>query len=121
MDSHQHHQRALCPRLTHGSLDLQRNDRLGRRRSHERFEHRREILRPIWSNANRDPHFYGNADTHCHCNADSNGDSNSHTYFYTETFTDTETGANASASTHPSTTPITEPYENKTHCTIRIL
>jgi hypothetical protein len=44
LDIHQHHQRALCPRLTHGSLDLQRNDRLGRRRSHERFEHRREIL-----------------------------------------------------------------------------
>jgi hypothetical protein len=87
LDSHQHHQRALCPRLTHGSLDLQRNDRLGRRRSHQRFEHRREILRPIWSNANRDPDFYGNADTHFNRNADthfngdtdSNGDYNSYT------------------------------------------
>jgi hypothetical protein len=86
---------------------------LGRRRSHEPFEHRRKILRPIWSNANRDPDFYGIADTHCYCNADSDGDSNRYTYF------DAETGANAPASPHPSTTPITQPYENKTHCTIR--
>ena len=30
LDSHQHHQRALCPRGSHGSVDGQRNDRLGR-------------------------------------------------------------------------------------------
>ena len=30
LDSHQHHQRARWPRLSHGSLDRQRNDRLGR-------------------------------------------------------------------------------------------
>jgi len=53
------------------------------------LEHRREILRPIWSNANRDPDFYGNADTHF------NRDTNNNPYFDTETFTDSETGANA--------------------------
>ena len=30
LDSHQHHQRARCPKRSHGSLDRQRNDRLGR-------------------------------------------------------------------------------------------
>ena len=30
LDSHQHHQCARCPRRSHGSLDRQRNDRLGR-------------------------------------------------------------------------------------------
>ena len=107
MDIHQHHQRALCPRLTHGSLDLQRNDRLGRRRSHQRFEHRREILRPIWPYTNTDSYSYpyGDADTYAQCYRHSNGngdgytdrdgDYNSNPYFDTETFTNAETGANA--------------------------
>ena len=42
LDGHQHHQRALCPRRSHGSVDRQRNDRLGRT-CRQRFEHRREI------------------------------------------------------------------------------
>ena len=32
MDSHQHHQRALCPMGSHRSVDRQRDDRLGRLR-----------------------------------------------------------------------------------------
>ena len=60
---------------------------MGRRRSHEPFEHRREILRPIRSNANRDPDFYGIADTHCYCNADSNGDSKDYTGRKTSSYT----------------------------------
>jgi len=54
---------------------------LGRRRSHERFEHRREILRPIWSNANPDPDF--------------NCSRNSYAERLAETFTDAEAGASA--------------------------
>jgi hypothetical protein len=64
------------------------------------LEHRREILRPIWSNANRDPDFYGNADTHFNCNRDS------YAYFDGETFTDAETGANAQAASHAATAPV---------------
>jgi hypothetical protein len=85
LDTHQHHQRALCPRLTHGSLDLQRNDRLGRRRSHQRFEHRREILCAVWSYTYTDGDAYCNPNGNCHSNL----------YFDTETFTNAETGANA--------------------------
>ena len=43
LDSHQHHQRARCPSRSHGSLDRQRNDRLGRKWQRRLFEHRREI------------------------------------------------------------------------------
>ena len=42
LDSHQCHQRAGWPTLSHGSLDRERNDRLGRRRAPS-FEHRRKI------------------------------------------------------------------------------
>jgi len=102
LDIHQHHQRALCPRLTHGSLDLQRNDRLGRRRSHQRFEHRREILRAIQrdadANSNCDGHSYGYSDgdayayayahpytyTYCYANR------YCHTYAYFDASADTD-------------------------------
>ena len=107
MDIHQHHQRALCPRLTHGSLDVQRNDRLGRRRSHECFEHGREILRPIYSNA--DTHRYGNADS------DGDSNSNSYTYNYSESYcyADRNAQRNAAAyaiteaASHSGTAPLT--------------
>jgi len=72
---------------------------LGRRSSHQPFEHRREILRPIWSNANANPDFYGNPD--------SDGDSNSYTYFDTETFTDTKSCANAQAASYSAAAPVT--------------
>ena len=42
LDSHQHRRRAKRPIRSHGSLDWQRNDRLGRIRRHL-FEHRRAI------------------------------------------------------------------------------
>jgi hypothetical protein len=92
LDIHQHDQCAHCPRLTHGSLDLQRNDRLGRRRSHQRFEHRREILRPIWSNANpdtdfnRDANFNGNRNSYTHAYANTDGNSDSNGYAYTDSY-----------------------------------
>ena len=37
LDSHQHHQRARCAERSHGSLDRQRNDRLGWFNSWPRF------------------------------------------------------------------------------------
>jgi hypothetical protein len=79
------------------------------------LEHRREILRPIWSNANRDPDFYGNADTHFNRDTNFNCNRNSYAYFDVETFTYAETGANAQAASYAATAPITI-YEKETHC-----
>ena len=82
-------------------MDGQRNDRLGRAgQFRQQFEHRRQILRPIWSNANRDPDFYGNPDTHCYCNADSDCDSNS--YSNSNCNSDPNSASsNANANTNP--------------------
>ena len=94
MDIHQHHQRALCPRLTHGSLDLQRNDRLGRRRSHERFEHldhRREILCTSYDSysytiGDAEPYTYSYnySYSESYCYADRNAQRNAAAYTLTE-------------------------------------
>jgi hypothetical protein len=88
LDSHQHHQRAYCPIRSHGSLDRQRNDRLGRIQR-QLFEHRREILRAIWSNANSDTHTDGDTD--------SNSDRDS----YNNSKGDTDTEVSSHASTAP--------------------
>ena len=69
MDSYQHHQRARWPRTSHGSVDRQRNDRLGRTRQRRLFEHRRAILRG-----------YTNSDTHANTYSDGDGHSNSYSY-----------------------------------------
>jgi len=53
LDSHQHHRRARWPIRSHGSLDWQRNDRLGWN-WRSLFEQRREILRAIRPNTNTD-------------------------------------------------------------------
>ena len=50
-------------------MDRQRNDRLGRIRRRQRFEHRRAILRG-----------YTNSDTHANTYSDGDGHSNSHSY-----------------------------------------
>jgi len=84
LDGHQQHQRARWPIRAQGSVDRQRNDRLGRTwSSRHRVANRREILR----STQRD------ADANANCN--SHGNTNSNPYFDTETFTDAETGANA--------------------------
>ena len=43
LDGYEHHQRAHCPSRSHGGVDRQRNDRLGRNGRSITFEHRREI------------------------------------------------------------------------------
>src|SRR5258705_12239240 len=42
LDSYQHYQRAGCPSLSHGSVDRQRNDRLGRWFEHQRAKQPRQ-------------------------------------------------------------------------------
>jgi hypothetical protein len=98
LDIHQHHQRALCPRLTHGSLDLQRNDRLGRRRSHERFEHRREIL-------------CTNHDSYSHTIGDAEPYTYSYNYSYSESYcyADRNAQRNAAAYTLAEAAPDSTP------------
>ena len=76
LDSRQHNQRAYCPVRSYGSLDRQRNDRLGRIQRQQLFRHRREILRAIAntnSDCNSDLDAYGDSyfDTYGYCNADS--------------------------------------------------
>ena len=62
----------------------------------------------------------GNRDAHTHSDSNRDGDCNRYTYFDTQTFTDPETAANAQAASYAATAPVTI-YENKTHCTIRLL
>ena len=129
MDSHQHHQRARWPRISHGSLDRERDDRLGRTWHRRLFEHWREILRAIQSNPNpnsnvysysdRNAHSYiyahanvnsdadSNSDIHSDAYTDGDSDSNSYTYFDTETFTNAESCANAQAAYHATAPPVT--------------
>jgi hypothetical protein len=80
LDSYQHYQRARCPRISHGSVDRQRNDRLGRKRRQQRFEHRRAILRGY---TNSDTHANTYSDGHSH--SYSYGDRNRDTYTYSDT------------------------------------
>ena len=66
LDGHQHHQRARWPIRSHGNLDRQRNDRLGRpllQWGLSCLEHRRQILR-----GGTEP------DTHAYCQSNSDGD-----------------------------------------------
>jgi len=67
LDSYEHHQLAFGARLSHGSLDRERNDRVGRVQR-QLFEHRREILRAIWF-------------TDAYSNTNCNSDTKSHTDF----------------------------------------
>jgi hypothetical protein len=96
LDGYKYHRRARRPRLSHGNLDWQPNDHLGRSWSRPHlFEHRRQILRgctksDAYSDGDRDSngyiyaytnsyvhsHAYGNIDTYVHSHADSDGYSN---------------------------------------------
>ena len=71
MDSNDTHQCPLCPSGSHGSVDRQRNDRLGRIRRRQLFEHRRAILRG-----------YTNSDTHANTYSDGDGDGDGHSNRY---------------------------------------
>ncbi len=79
MDSHQHHQRALCTSRSQSSVDRDRNDRLGRR---QRFEHRRQILR-LWSGSNADANIFSDPNRDSHSHGYAHGDCNSNAECYT--------------------------------------
>ncbi len=98
-------------------MDREPNDRLGRRRQRQLFEHRREILRDCsqsythanaYSYSNSYAHTDSNANSDCYCdgNTHRNRDSNSYTYFDTETFTDAKSCANAQGSSYSATAPV---------------
>ena len=81
MEGYKYHQRADCPSSAHGSVDRQRNDRLGRKDEHYLAKHRRKILRRCtesdthantFSDPNRDS--YGK----CNCNSNTYGYSHGH-------------------------------------------
>ena len=81
MDRYKYHRRARRPRLSHCSLDRQRNDHLGRSwsRSHL-FKHRRQILRGSTgadTNSNSDPNGDCDCQRDCHCHRDCQRDCNS--------------------------------------------
>ena len=93
MDSDQHHQRARWPTTSHGSVDRQRNDRLGRIRRRQLFEHRRAILRGYTnSDTHANTYSYGysysysnrNRDIHADANSYGNGDSYVYSHGYTK-------------------------------------
>jgi hypothetical protein len=96
LDSHQHNQRARRPVLSHGGVDGQPNDRLGREEQFHQFEHRRQILRGAstytYSDSNSNSELYADshansqpfADSHANSepfadtNSDCHGDSNAY-------------------------------------------
>jgi hypothetical protein len=79
LDGYQHHQRADWPELSHGSVDRQPNDRLGRSRGWQLFQHRREILRAAWV-AYTDANCNCNCNSHCNSHADSDPYPNAYAY-----------------------------------------
>jgi len=96
LDSYQHERRRRWAMATHGGLERQRNDRLGRIWILTIFEHRREILRAVRPDTNTNAHSNTNTDGdtnrnshvdahtdgygHRNCDSDcrSNGNSNPH-------------------------------------------
>jgi len=81
LDSYQHHQRARWPILSHGSVDRQPNDRLGRNRRQQLFEHRRAILRG-YSNSDTYSHGYSYGNSDIHADANRHGYSYGYSYSY---------------------------------------
>lgn len=110
MDSHQHNGRARRAIGSHGSLDRQRNDRLGR----QRFEHRRQILRRCrgsdahanaYSDLNRDSYADGNSNCNRHSNT--HGYANGHTN--SDRFSDGNGNSNAECHAEVSTNAAAAP------------
>ena len=91
MDRYKYHRRARRPRLSHCSLDRQRNDHLGRSCSRPHlFEHRWQILRGC-TESDTDPN------SNCDCNIDANSDAdlNCDCHCYCNAERDIETFADA--------------------------
>jgi hypothetical protein len=68
LDSDQYHQRARWPVLSHGSVDGQQNDRMGREEQFHQFEHRRQILRNR-TESDTDANSEPNTDRNCYRNS----------------------------------------------------
>ena len=106
MDSYKYHRRPRRPRLSHGSLDWQPNDHLGRSRSRPHlFEHRRQILRGC-TESDTDAYFdsNGSRDSHCNTDSDSNGDGDADRH--TQGHTDAEAYTDAAAAPDSGTTTL---------------
>jgi len=96
LDSHQHDRRTRWPRIPHGSLGRAPNDRLGRRRQRQLFEHWREILRGCtqpdihaYFNSNSYSDSYGNSDSYSNRQCDSNTNRNAKSHTNSETQSNT--------------------------------
>jgi hypothetical protein len=94
LDSYQHHQRARWPRTSHGSVDRQPNDRLGRNRRRQLFEHRRAILRGY---TNSDTHANTYSDGYSYGNSDIHADANRHGYSYSYSYGNSDIHAHANS------------------------
>jgi hypothetical protein len=73
---------------SHGGVDRQRDDRLGRvqQRASGLLQHRREILRAIRGDANANTYSYGHGNSECH----SNSYADHHTHRNTKSKSDAE-------------------------------
>jgi hypothetical protein len=127
LDSYKYHRRARRPRLSHGSLDRQPNDHLGRScfRPHL-FEQRQQILRGCTesdtdaygdtnSNRNRNSNSYSasesdpnsNCDIYCHACRDTDGDA--YRYSYRDANTYSHTNADPNTYTDTDANPKSDP------------
>ncbi len=87
LDSHDYYERARWPIQSHGSLDGQPNDRLGRpllQWGLSGVEHRREILCATRCYADADAYTYSYAHRHRNCNRYSDCYANTHSYSYSQ-------------------------------------
>ena len=100
MDSYQHHRRARWPILSHGSVDRQRNDRLGRTQQRQQlFEHRRAILRG-YSNSDTYSHGYSYGNSDIHADANRHGYSYGYSYSYSNGYIHADPNSYGNLNTH---------------------
>jgi hypothetical protein len=96
LESHEYHQRARWQILSHGSVDGQRNDRLGREEQFHQSEHRRQILRGASTYA------YPDSDS----NSDSDSDAHSNSYNNSKGDTDPQVSPEPKVSPHSGTSTV---------------
>ena len=112
MDSYQHHQRARWPSLSQGSVDRQRNDRLGRKRRHQLFEHWRAILRG-YTNSDTHANSYSYGYSYSYSNGYIHADPNSYSYGNSYIYTDANGNVYSHANSDGNLNTHSNAYTNK--------
>lgn len=118
LDTDHNDKRTSCPIFSHGCLDWQRDDCLGRALLPKPFfEQRRQILRAIRSDANA----YVDSHSDTYSNTDHNIDCDAYGYIYTKTFANSKKITTAQATPDSAAAPLALIDEKETHCSFRLV